>query len=255
MQYTFTLDTDRVELGHFSSSLDKWFQVIRAVAKQVDSKHDASIVVESLYAGSTNVVVEIQPRLPEHEPLIASQMRSVNYGLQSGNLATVPSSIQRPARELLAEINRYPDVPAVIASGDEDFIIVRLTAEQQEQLSPQKLKDEAVGTITGRLQTLSTRKSNLFVVYDHIFDKAVRCQFPTEMHERVHELFDKQVHVHGMVTRYRSTGIPISIRDITAIEFAGSLPGDDYTRARGVLRGVFPSDRSIEELVREMRHG
>lgn len=255
MEYTFTLDNEQVELDHLAVSLDKWFRLLKATAKHVCGDELVLLVVQGMYAGSANIVVDVRPGSERKEEKLLRTIRTVNQRLQSGDVAGLPSVIRKPATSFLVTIAKYPNVPARIASGEEDFIISHVAGGDSIQLGRSEKKAESYGAITGDLQTLSSRKGNLFVVYDHIFDKGVRCLFPESMQDEVQQHWNHRVRVEGVITRYRESGIPITIRNIKSIQRVGPHPGDDYRRARGVLRGVLADDVSIEDLVREMRDG
>ena len=91
------------------------------------------------------------------------------------------------------------------------------------------------GTIEGQLSTLSERGNIHVIVYEPVWDKAVRCAVPHELRDKIKEFWGKRVAVHGMV-HYRADGFPTSV-DADSIE---AFPDDkdlpSYMDVLGILR-------------------
>jgi len=70
---------------------------------------------------------------------------------------------------------------------------------------------QALGTIEGKLQTISDRQTLQFVVFDSLYDKGVNCFMDEAIMEEAMRAFRKRVAVTGMV-QYDQDGNPVSIR-------------------------------------------
>jgi hypothetical protein len=117
---------------------------------------------------------------------------------------------------------------------------------------PVKPLAPAYGAIKGRIQTVTTRGSLRFTLYDIMHDKAVSGYFAEGKQDLIRDLWGHMVMVEGMVTRDPLSGRPLAIRQVRDIE---PLPEPsltfDYMDARGVapsLNGLSP-----EEAIRRIR--
>lgn len=108
----------------------------------------------------------------------------------------------------------------------------------------------SIGSVTGRVRTLSNRPGLRFNLYDKIHDKAVVCYLKQEQEALMREAWGKWVRVSGRV--YRKLGLPISIRDIMEVEILENPDPWAYRNARGVIPWK-PGDKLPEQVIREMR--
>jgi len=93
---------------------------------------------------------------------------------------------------------------------------------------------QALGSVEGKLQTISERGSLQFVVFDSLYDNGVNCFMDEEMMEKAKDAFRKRVSVTGMV-QYDQENRPVSIRvdEIKVFKDIAELP------PIGNLRGIF----------------
>ncbi len=84
------------------------------------------------------------------------------------------------------------------------------------------------GTIEGQLSVLSDRKGVHFVIYEPVWDRAVRCTVPDALLETMMSLWRKRIAAHGMV-HYRADGLPtrIEAEEIEAFPDDNELPSHD----------------------------
>jgi hypothetical protein len=105
---------------------------------------------------------------------------------------------------------------------------------------------EEIGTIEGKLETLTVRGSRKFNIWDRVTDRRVECSFPKDMLQEAIAAFAQRVAVHGRV-RYSASGDPIRIaveelrrlrsqeelpqaKDLEGIDLAGGEDPVDYVR-------------------------
>jgi hypothetical protein len=113
-------------------------------------------------------------------------------------------------------------------------------------------KWNALGSVRGKVQTLSERSSLFFNLYDNLFDDAVRCTMKWEQREMMRDIWGKEVIVTGTVTRNPTTGRPVTIQDVIDIEIINLTPLDSYRQVRGIL-AYHPNDLPSEERIRRLR--
>jgi hypothetical protein len=96
---------------------------------------------------------------------------------------------------------------------------------------------QALGSIEGRLQTITDRGTLQFVVYDSLFDKGVNCFMDDKIVDQAIKAWRKRVAVSGMV-QYDKEGHPVSIRVDTIREFKDVSELPTIKEMRGIfLRG------------------
>lgn len=93
---------------------------------------------------------------------------------------------------------------------------------------------QALGSIEGKLQTISNRGQLQFVVFDSLYDKGVNCFIEDEMVDQAIKGFGKRVAVSGMI-QYDKEGRPVSIRvdSVRIFKDASELPSIDE------MHGIF----------------
>ena len=111
----------------------------------------------------------------------------------------------------------------------------------------------SLGSIRGRVETISIRKKPRLTVYDHLFDKAVTCHLDPDQESRLLEFMDKNVFVAGKVTRDTQTGQAKSIRDITVIEEINEADDDSYKTTKGAL--AWMGDEPAEKMIKRVWNG
>jgi hypothetical protein len=94
---------------------------------------------------------------------------------------------------------------------------------------------QALGTVEGKLQTISDRQTLQFVVFDSLYDKGVNCFMGEAIMEQAMQAFRKRVAVTGMV-QYDQEGQPVSIRvdAIQVFKDVSELP--PIKDLRGILK-------------------
>lgn len=104
------------------------------------------------------------------------------------------------------------------------------------------------------MQTLSSRGSLRFTLYDLVFDKAVSCYLEPGHEETMRGVWGKLASVEGWVTRDTLTGRPISVRRITSVQPRREVEPGSFREARGAVRAGPDAERP-EVAIRRMRDG
>ena len=110
----------------------------------------------------------------------------------------------------------------------------------------------AIGSVAGRVQTLSNRGGLRFNLYDTLHDKAVACYLTPGQEEIMREAWGNRARVTGRVSRDALNGRPIAIRQIISVEPLVETERGSYQRARGAVAWRV-GDRLPEEVIRELR--
>jgi hypothetical protein len=94
---------------------------------------------------------------------------------------------------------------------------------------------QALGSVEGKLQTISERGSLQFVVFDSLYDTGVNCFMNEDLMEQAKDAFRKRVAVSGMV-QYDPEGRPVSIRVDTIRVFKDVTELPPIKNLRGILK-------------------
>ncbi len=110
----------------------------------------------------------------------------------------------------------------------------------------------SIGSINGRVQTLSNRSGLRFNLFDAVFDKAVACYLQPDQEESMREIWGRRVEVTGTISRQALTGRPMSIRQILKITPLGEVEPGSYRNARGAVPWE-EGQKLPEQVIRELR--
>jgi hypothetical protein len=94
---------------------------------------------------------------------------------------------------------------------------------------------QALGSIEGKLETISARGQLQFVVYDSLYDRGVNCFMKDEIMSDAIKAFRKRVAVSGMV-QYDKEGRAVSIRVDSIREFKDVADLPPIHELRGIFR-------------------
>lgn len=131
---------------------------------------------------------------------------------------------------------------------DNDFTIYRNGDGDRAKPAP----TVSIGSVTGRVQTLSNRAGLRFNLYDIVHDKAVGCYLAPDQEELIRAAWGRWATVTGRVSREALTGRPVAIRQITNLDTLNEAAPGTYREARGILPWQ-PGDPLPEDVIRQMR--
>ena len=94
---------------------------------------------------------------------------------------------------------------------------------------------KSLGSVEGRLQTLSDRRGFKFFVYEDLTDRRIECFFDEEMADEVERAWRRRVSVYGLIS-YRRTGTPINIH-VESLRVLGGKPLPTWSDVKGILAG------------------
>ena len=256
--YTIQLD-GTVTLDRFASAIDAWRTALVDISKEVGQQHVLGIYIEDLVAGSALVTSSVTFDAEESAIQFTSRFTKVGSRARGENVVDFPRSLEK-ASSLLRSVAAIDPAGLTLASEVADILIIPLDDPLTRLIdigAPNVTSPsvETYGAIRGKLQSVSSRSGLKVVLYDELFDKAVRCSLTKEQHETVRELWDKHVIVEGLVRRDRITGRPLSISNIWNIrDDERDSKSLAWLNAYGVLADVEP-DIPSEENIRKIRNG
>lgn len=257
--FTFSLE-GKVPLSVFADAVRHWNALLSSIATSTGHT-STTFVISDLEYGSTIVTASLAEPDEAIGSEIADQVFAVGEGMRSGNIIPFPDPVQRAARALMTGVSRGQGYPLTITADDRDVYVPPNPDEKQKsQLVHQETgmatpsTTESFGSLTGRIQTLSSRDALKFTLYDSLRDRAVKGTLTPALAEQMRDLWNKDVYIEGWIVRDFSTGHPLRIKNLRLIEPAPELSLSlSYRGARGILKGKLTPDMSPEERIRQVR--
>ncbi len=239
---TLEFGSGRIPAEIFGRGVEAFLALIREVSSRVAGGSDAIRWYVSVSQGSALVHAS-----PEPVDVGIETARTVVRSVQRG-VGSLFSRSERPehfsdkalhAARVLAEIATRDDeanpIPVRLLAAGHATSVARSTLEHVDSiLGPHT---EALGSIEGRIETISERKAPKFYVYDTLTDRPVRCYFEEDLFDDVVDLFKSRQRalIYGLI-KYRSDGEPVSIRveELRPLRAQDRLPG--FSAVRGILK-------------------
>jgi hypothetical protein len=257
--FTFSLEGS-VPLNVFADAVRHWNVLLSSIATSTGHKNSTFVITDLEY-GSTVVTASLAEPDEVIGSQISNQVFAVGEGMRMGNVIPFPDSVQRAALALMKGVSRGQGYPLTISADDRDVYVPPSIEEKQKiQLIRNETgiatpsTTESFGSLTGRIQTLSSRDALRFTLYDSLRDRAVKGTLTPALSEQVRDLWDKNVYIEGWIVRDFSTGYPLRIKNLRLIEPASERSATlAFMEARGILKGKLNPGMSPEDRIRQVR--
>jgi hypothetical protein len=189
-------------------------------------------VVDALEVSSSLMSVKGSGRLPLVEAVSAAYL-DVGRSIQRDVWDTLAPTVARPARSMLRIINGH--VPSIrFENADDDVTIVPAGGPERPDIAPIDIPG-AYGAVLGRIQTLSSRGSLRFTLYDLLHNKAVSCYLRADQQDMIRDAWDRIALVRGWIKRDAATGRPLTIRRVRGVELRHEGVPGEWRQAAGAL--------------------
>jgi hypothetical protein len=254
MSDTVTLALDgTVSLSDFSTAVSHFDHLVVALAAEAKVEGVAWQIDQLDYSSAITTVrgVAQNGAYPEQIDRVVRAYLEVGQALEHGQ--TIPYSPRvRKEAQGIASVLRESAIEAVrFETAESDAIIRKQTVTAPTPAEPRK-REETYGAVTGRVQTLTSRNSLRFTLYDHIHDRAVSCYLVEGRESMMRQMWDRVATVEGWISRDPETGRPLTVRRVSNVTALAEVEPQDYMKARGAL--PFKSgDPLPEELIRRLR--
>lgn len=238
----FSIDVDgpRVSLDRLISTAESALTLLREVDVEITHKSGGALdwVVSDLQSGSVHL--EAKPELKDlslGSETAVQVLAAVGEGLELvEHEAARPShfndSALKSARELTGALREEGISRVRVRTNGRSVEISQRLAAHVDELIKGKVK--SIGSVEGRLETVSLHGSAYFNVYERISGKGVRCYFSEDRLEEVKKALGERVRVSGVIWS-RRTGevVSIQVREIEVFPDESDLPPAEAMR--GVL--------------------
>ncbi len=234
-----------IPLAAFAEAMEHFNALVELLSDEVAGADEIEWEIARLEGGSATTVARgICPKIEPVERVIEAY-NSVGRALKNRSPIPYSEDVEARAKSLLSFLNGKVTSVGFVTDGYEAFINEAIIEEEAEGLY-------SLGTVTGVIETVSSRRGLKFTLYDSLFDKAVYCYFNEEQREKIREVWGKRVSVAGRIVRDPYSGRPIRVFNVRRIEVLEDVPPDSYERARGVLPWK-EGDEPSEVIIRRSR--
>lgn len=242
-----------VSLSDFSAAVSRFDALIAALA--ADSHvHGVTWQIAALDVSSAIATARgVSQNGADNSDAIDRVVRAyleVGQALEHGVTIPFSAPVTREAQGI-ADVLRGSAIEAIrFETAESDAIIRELPAAAPAATTERK---EAYGSVTGRVQTLTSRNALRFIVYDHIHDRAVSCYLVEGRESMMRQMWDRVATVEGWISRDPVTGRPLTVRRVSNVTPLTEVEPQDYMKARGVL--PLDEDALPETVTRRLRDG
>lgn len=236
-----------VRLDQFSEAVSHFHKLLVQLTQEVAADTKIEWDLEDLQYGSA--IMAVAGRADTEEPVlrVISAFEDVGQSLQQHQPIPFSRHVTREA-ELLTKLIGG-DIKAVrLGTARKEAIIYGLFDAKKITTAKPMV---SFGSVKGRVQSISNRGKLRFTLYDGVFDKPVSCYVKEDRQDILADIWDRVVFVSGRVTRQPDSGQPVSVREITSIDFVPIIEPGSYRMARGILAGSGepePAEVSIRRL-------
>ncbi len=229
-------ETEHPPLSSFIQAIEHSFGILREIDHSIASRTKATIRwrITKLNIGSADLTLLAESILPDHDygPLVAQLF---GKGLEViENQAVVPEHFSERALEharALSELDKeeITRISVTVPGAKEIHISRQLASNIIELTAP---KTEAIGSVEGRLETLTVHGRRRFFIYDRREGRKMTCFFSDDLLKEALASFGRISIASGVIS-YNQLLRPVSIR-VKAIQL---LQGDEQLPGAKDLAG------------------
>lgn len=234
------LQGPRVTLQRLAESADHFLGLLREVDQELTEQRGGSFewVLSGLRLGSLELEAYAEPKTEEVDVFFSRQV----FSAVRAGIKVISSQQRRPphftdaalthARRLAESLSDEGVTEIAVRTNGQREIFSRSLVANVEALSRGTVK--SIGSVEGRLETVSLHATPYFNVYSALTGRAVRCEFPIEDLERVREALGRRVSVFGVLLSSAETGHKQSLQ----VEEFTIFPPDEELPTAEDVRGI-----------------
>jgi len=185
---------------------------------------------------------------------VASEYLRLGSWLATGNAAELRKyepKVLSSAEALVGVINGHvPSLRFETAEGEVD--VLPSSDRRGATIAQVSQIPGAYGAVEGRIQTLTSRSTLRFTIYDFLHDRAVSCYLMPGQEDLVREMWDRVAVVKGWVRRDPLIGRPTAVRRIRTITPIDVSVEDSWRKARGAIPDTGPPAETVIRGLRDV---
>ncbi len=244
---TFALDGD-VSLDVFADEVRELTALLVDLSTGIERNASIEWIIVDLKPGSAELTMRGDAQASEVVERTVQAYADLGRALERGGPIPFSEQIRKRAERMVRHINPRDKITAIRFETPQDTYIITVPAQGRERPSA----TQAYGMVTGKVQTLSSRRRLGFTLYDALFDRPVNCYLVAGQEDLIRDKWDRYAIVEGRVSRDPLTGRPIAVRDITDIQAVPGFGHGDYRQARGLIPWR-EDDELPETVIRRLR--
>lgn len=227
---TLKLKGDRITAEKLRSSIGAFYGFVDEVASEISGRKKPIKWIVRIKKGS--IVLTNEPELMED---LSPQMQDNIFEKIQTGIDALEKEAERPPFYTDKALE-YLEVLASIPQGRSNGLTgIEISIDRDKHSLTKEILlnvdtllgvySKALGSIEGKLQTLSERGGLKFIVYDALTDRGVRCYITEELMPDAARAFSKRVYVYGMI-HYDNRGNPktIKVEELRIFEDRKNIP-------------------------------
>lgn len=217
-----------VPLDHFAHTVARFNQLVASLTQEVGGDVGIDWIVDELQAGSALITIRGEAKQPEAVSRVVRAYAVVGESLEQHLPIPYSSQVARAAESLTKVLNGQVTSLHFEAGGEVATVTSTVPIDQAVGLLG------ALGSIEGRIETLSSRRGLTFTLFSARDDRAIRCYLNPDQADAVRDAWAHRAIVQGWIRRDPTTGRPVSINPVNSIEILPEIEPGSYRRARGI---------------------
>lgn len=235
---TLKLDGKGIPAERFLKSISAFVGLINEVADNTVGAEKAFSWIVTVESGSDIVHFAPVPKSGLSDQ-IAPSLRAIEDGF-----ALIEERAERPQYWNDAALKRAKEMSEALDIVNESLNLISISTSSKPSRLTRKTSQHvdqlighertSLGTIEGKLRTVTEGGGLHFIVHDALTQNGVRCYFEDDRTDEIIAAFRQRVVVYGLI-RYRLDGVPVSIRvqEFRTLRDRSKLPS--FRDVRGIL--------------------
>lgn len=186
-----------VPLDLFADAMTHSKGLVQALTDEISPNVDVVWLIEDLVSGSAQATVRAESSEPEAIEPIPHAFLAVGTALPEGRSVPYSPKVAQEAHGL-AHILNGKVTSIRFETRDDDATLSSVT---NRRTGPRYVS--SYGAVEGRVQTLSSRNSLRFTLYDAFHDRAVSCYLQEGRQDMMRDAWDKRAIVEGWAVETR----------------------------------------------------
>lgn len=245
---TMTLELNgEVPFDLFARAMVRFQGLVQALSEEISPKATIDWLVDDLASGSARATVRGESTEPGAVEPIPSAFLAVGTALAEGRPVPYSPRVAKEARGI-ADLLDGKVTSIRFETQDDDATVANPSSRERRSTLT-----GSYGAIEGRVQTLSSRNSLRFTLYDASHDRAVSCYLEEGREDMMRDAWDRRAIVEGWISRESLGGRPVTIRRVQRVDvFDDVAPGTALKAVRGIAM-IAPGTTSAVEAIRKLR--
>lgn len=240
---TFRIDGE-LTIAKVADAFSRFGKVLQAL------EHDLAAhvrwVLAGLDYGSAAITARAEPLDDDAVPkIVAMTERYLSAGREV--LRGRPDGAQ-PLLSVVRDLTELADVEnrVILETADDELIFTAPVSPSPRPAATPTTR--SLGTVRGRVETLSHRRGFRFTLYELTTDRPVSCYLQADHEDLMRDAWGHIANVTGVVTRDADTGRPLTVRRVTSVDVVTEGEAMGFLRARGVVGGNEPADAVVRRI-------